>query len=144
MTIGKLAVCLPVLLWTITPKPSRLRPPNFMSRFIASMKGGRDSVRHAEHATHTDNARRQSLRSALAPAAFMGIAMVSRGEIGLLIAQVARNGTHTGNDASEGLLGDEAFLVCVWAILLCTLMGPVGVGFLVRRWEGSIRGGIWG
>lgn len=77
---------------------------------------------------------------------FMGVAMVSRGEIGLLIAQLAR----TGGDASDtspgdgsGLLGDEAFLICIWAILLCTLVGPIGVGVVVRRWNSKIATGIW-
>ena len=77
----------------------------------------------------------------------MGIAMVARGEIGLLIAQVAR-GPEPSSDSSpfgrNGLLGEEPFLVCIWAILLCTLVGPIGIGFVVRRWETRIRGSMWG
>ena len=68
----------------------------------------------------------------------MGIAMVSRGEIGLLIAQLAR-----GDSQSPGLLGDEAFLLCIWAILLCTLVGPIGVGAVVKRWGPRVTSGIW-
>ncbi|KAI0797119.1 hypothetical protein C8Q75DRAFT_743522 [Abortiporus biennis] len=62
---------------------------------------------------------------------FVGTAMVSRGEIGLLIAQLGRT---TGSSSSVPLLGDEAFLVCIWAIILCTLVGPISMGFIVKRW----------
>ena len=69
--------------------------------------------------------------------------MVARGEIGLLVAQIAHNNLHTSRSDSTSLLGDEAFLVCIWAILLCTLGGPICVGFIVRRWESNIRHGMW-
>ena len=72
----------------------------------------------------------------------MGSAMVARGEIGLLIAQIAKNGSeHESN--GEGLLSDEAFLVCIWAILLCTLVGPISVGFVIRWWGPKVSSGIW-
>ncbi|KAF2169182.1 hypothetical protein M409DRAFT_52462 [Zasmidium cellare ATCC 36951] len=67
----------------------------------------------------------------LYPAALLGSAMVARGEIGFLISSVAE---------SEGVLGttgdggsSELFLVVTWAILLCTLLGPVTVGLMVKR-----------
>jgi Kef-type K+ transport system membrane component KefB len=64
----------------------------------------------------------------LYPAAILGSAMVSRGEIGFLISSVAE---------SNGVFGEggnsEEFLVVTWAILLCTLIGPVTVGLLVKR-----------
>ena len=91
--------------------------------------------------------RLSSLRTSAAPAAFMGIAMVARGEIGLLIAQVARGSEPLSGGSASGsgsLLGEESYLVCIWAILLCTLVGPIGIGFIVRRWETRIRGDIWG
>jgi hypothetical protein len=54
--------------------------------------------------------------------------MVSRGEIGFLISSVAE---------ANGVFGEggnsEEFLVVTWAILLCTLIGPVTVGLLVKR-----------
>ncbi|KAJ8462735.1 hypothetical protein ONZ51_g10708 [Trametes cubensis] len=64
-------------------------------------------------------------------ATFMGVAMVARGEIGLLIAQLARGDPGKGQ---LGLLGEETFLLCIWAILLCTLVGPMCLGYIVRRW----------
>jgi Kef-type K+ transport system membrane component KefB len=64
----------------------------------------------------------------LYPAAILGSAMVSRGEIGFLISSVAE---------SNGVFGEggnsEEYLVVTWAILLCTLIGPVTVGLLVKR-----------
>jgi hypothetical protein len=51
--------------------------------------------------------------------------MTTRGEIGFLIAAVAE---------SAGIISpDEVYLVIIWGILLCTLLGPIGVGFIVRR-----------
>nr|POE47043.1 hypothetical protein CFP56_00375 [Quercus suber] len=74
----------------------------------------------------------------LYPAAILGSAMVARGEIGFLISSVAE---------SNGVYGDEPnelFLVVTWAILLCTLFGPITVGMLVRRvkvLQGNATGG---
>jgi len=64
----------------------------------------------------------------LYPAAILGSAMVSRGEIGFLISSVAEA---NGVFGEEG--GSEEFLVVTWAILLCTLIGPISVGLLVKR-----------
>ncbi|KAI0637599.1 hypothetical protein C8Q77DRAFT_1086796 [Trametes polyzona] len=82
----------------------------------------------------------QPLLASVPAATFMGIAMVARGEIGLLIAQLAR-----GDDTNDkpGLLGTESFLLCIWAILLCTLVGPVSLGFVVRKWGAQITAGRW-
>ncbi|KAI0329915.1 hypothetical protein GY45DRAFT_1371160 [Cubamyces sp. BRFM 1775] len=73
-------------------------------------------------------------------ATFMGVAMVARGEIGLLIAQLARGDTSKGK---LGLLGEETFLLCIWAILLCTLVGPMCLGYVVQRWGTKIHTGRW-
>lgn len=64
----------------------------------------------------------------LYPAAILGSAMVARGEIGFLISSVAE---------ANGVFGEgentEEYLVVTWAILLCTLIGPITVGLLVKR-----------
>jgi len=63
--------------------------------------------------------------------------MIARGEIGFLIASLSQSsGTLTlkkkdGSDAQGS--GEEIFLVIVWAVVLCTIVGPVGVGIIVRR-----------
>ncbi|GIZ43250.1 hypothetical protein CKM354_000648200 [Cercospora kikuchii] len=64
----------------------------------------------------------------LYPSSILGMAMVSRGEIGFLISSVAE---------SRGVFGTEGqnstFLIVTWAILFCTLTGPITVGLLVKR-----------
>ncbi|KAK5020422.1 hypothetical protein LTR60_000530, partial [Cryomyces antarcticus] len=60
----------------------------------------------------------------LYPAAILGSAMVARGEVGFLISSTAQ---------SKGVLGSEVFLVATWAIVLCTILGPISVGLLVGR-----------
>jgi len=55
--------------------------------------------------------------------------MTARGEIGFLIASLAQ---------SKGIFkqaeGDDAnvYLIAIWAIVLCTIAGPIIVGALVR------------
>ncbi|KAH9825946.1 Sodium/hydrogen exchanger [Teratosphaeria destructans] len=66
----------------------------------------------------------------LYPAAILGSAMVARGEIGFLISSVAQsNGIYSVDGGGSSAL----FLTVTWAILLCTVLGPVTVGLLVRR-----------
>jgi hypothetical protein len=70
-------------------------------------------------------------------ALLVGFAMIARGEIGFLIASLSQSsGTlilkKKGGPDTQGS-GEEIFLVIVWAVVLCTIIGPVGVGIIVRR-----------
>ncbi|KAK6811898.1 hypothetical protein RU639_012434 [Aspergillus parasiticus] len=67
----------------------------------------------------------------LYPASILGLAMVSRGEVGYLIASLAESKGIFGSSSSGG--SSETYLVIVWAISLCTLFGPICVGTLVKR-----------
>ncbi|OSX60686.1 hypothetical protein POSPLADRAFT_1147337 [Postia placenta MAD-698-R-SB12] len=136
MCVCKLAVGLPILAWILAPcLYCKVLTVWRHRRCIQSPSGAHPpEVAHSESLT-------QLLSATLHPAAFIGIAMVSRGEIGLLIAEIAHQGG--GPTDSAGLLDEEAFLICIWAILLCTLIGPVGVGFVVRRWGREITDGVW-
>ncbi|EQL00256.1 sodium-hydrogen antiporter [Ophiocordyceps sinensis CO18] len=58
------------------------------------------------------------------PATLLGMAMVARGEIGLLIIQIGLNETE--------YMSKEAFVTAAWAIVLNTILGPVCVGFLLE------------
>ena len=69
----------------------------------------------------------------LYPAAILGSAMVARGEIGFLISAVAESKGVFGKDNGKSGGASELFLIVTWAILLCTVLGPVTVGLLVRR-----------
>jgi hypothetical protein len=69
----------------------------------------------------------------LHPPLILALAMCARGEIGFLISGVAEaNGVFsaTGKTSREP---SEIFLVVTWAIVLCTIIGPLGVGLSVRR-----------
>jgi hypothetical protein len=66
----------------------------------------------------------------LYPPSILGLAMVARGEIGFLISSLAESNSIF---TSAGSGTDEIFLIVTWAIMLCTVVGPVGVGLLVRR-----------
>jgi Kef-type K+ transport system membrane component KefB len=66
----------------------------------------------------------------------LGMSMIARGEVSLLIANIAYT--------TKGPLQQESFLVCIWAILICTVVGPVGVGILARKRHGRIMDGHWG
>jgi hypothetical protein len=57
--------------------------------------------------------------------------MVARGEVGYLIASIAESQGIFSGSSSEG--SSDIYLVVIWAISLCTLIGPVLVGTLVRR-----------
>jgi hypothetical protein len=51
--------------------------------------------------------------------------MTTRGEIGFLVSAIGQ---------SVGVLvPQEVYLVVIWAIILCTLLGPIGTGFIVRK-----------
>jgi hypothetical protein len=67
------------------------------------------------------------------PPLILALAMCARGEIGFLISGVAES---NGIFSASGVASDEPsdiFLVVTWAIVLCTIIGPLGVGLSVRR-----------
>ncbi|RAL16335.1 cation:proton antiporter [Aspergillus homomorphus CBS 101889] len=67
----------------------------------------------------------------LYPPSVLGLAMVARGEIGYLIASLAESKGIFGQGSTGG--SSDTYLVVVWAISICTLLGPICVGTLVRR-----------
>lgn len=70
-------------------------------------------------------------------AIMVAFAMVARGEIGFLIASLSQSsGTLTleqGGMTVDSSTGEDIFLVIVWAVMLCTIIGPIVVGVIVRR-----------
>lgn len=71
----------------------------------------------------------------LYPAAMLGTAMTARGEIGFLIASLAET---TGlfassDDTKRSTDSSEIYLVVTWAIVLCTIIGPLSIGTLAKR-----------
>ncbi|CAD6441978.1 7c53ff06-ac29-4083-8b7a-a50b6ff5a787 [Sclerotinia trifoliorum] len=69
-------------------------------------------------------------------ALLVGFSMVARGEIGFLIASLSQSsGTLLLKNRNNTTVasGEAVFLVIVWAVMICTIAGPVVVGVLVRR-----------
>lgn len=71
----------------------------------------------------------------LYPAAILGFAMIARGEVGYLIASLAESqGIFSAQKSSSSTSSSsEMYLVIIWGISICTLIGPICVGTLVRR-----------
>ena len=71
----------------------------------------------------------------LYPAIIIETAMVSRGEIGFLILSVAASkGIFKSSEDVDARKGSsEIFLIAIWAVTLCTVVGPIAVGPYVRR-----------
>ncbi|KAI8948994.1 Sodium/hydrogen exchanger [Xylaria longipes] len=69
----------------------------------------------------------------LYPAAVMGCAMVARGEIGFLISSMAESQGVFRRPDENVSEASELFLVVTWAIFVCTILGPICTGLLVRR-----------
>jgi len=68
------------------------------------------------------------------PALIVGLSMVSRGEIGFLIANIG---------VSTSILSTNAFIVTIWAILLNTILGPIAVGLTVKLLGSKLSDGLW-
>ncbi|KAJ4354045.1 uncharacterized protein N0V89_005778 [Didymosphaeria variabile] len=69
----------------------------------------------------------------LHPPLILACAMTARGEIGFLVSSVAEsNGVFSSRSQEHGSNSD-IFLIVTWAIVLCTILGPLGVGLSVRR-----------
>ncbi|KAG2008619.1 sodium-hydrogen antiporter [Coprinopsis cinerea AmutBmut pab1-1] len=77
---------------------------------------------------------RSAFKRRLPQALFLGLAMVARGEIALVVAQLAAP-LLTASVDNTGLPSQEPFAVVIWAILLTTVCGAVGVGIVLRRME---------
>lgn len=50
------------------------------------------------------------------------------------IAQIAH---HT----PDPLLDEDEFLVVIWGVVVCTFVGPMGVGWAVKRWNKTVLAG---
>ena len=69
----------------------------------------------------------------LHPPLILALAMCARGEIGFLISGVAQSKGVFSSPGDASTDSSDIFLVVTWAIVLCTIIGPLGVGLSVRR-----------
>jgi Kef-type K+ transport system membrane component KefB len=74
-------------------------------------------------------------------ALLLGFAMVTRGEVALIVAELARPllESSSGNTEDTSIISSEAFAVVVWAILITTVGGALGVGLVLRGAQGEVR-----
>jgi Kef-type K+ transport system membrane component KefB len=79
--------------------------------------------------------RNAALKSSLSPGLLLGMAMVARGDIGLLIVEIGYNNT--------SYVSSEGFITAIWAILLNNIVGPIFVGLWIKRQGVAIGKGPW-
>ena len=77
--------------------------------------------------------RQRLLQLPIFPALLITFAMVSRGEISLLIAQLGRS-----------TMGEDFFLVVMWAIVTCTFSGALMAGIVAHKYTERCSSGVWG
>lgn len=141
---------------------TRAASPSSNTDTNAATNEGNTVAPVADPATMVSNRERTSAPNppkplSIHPPLILALAMCARGEIGFLISGVAES---NGIFSPSGIRSSEPsdiFLVVTWAIVLCTIIGPLGVGLSVRRvkklqdrknkrQEGSGRDvlGVWG
>ncbi|OJJ33575.1 hypothetical protein ASPWEDRAFT_30637 [Aspergillus wentii DTO 134E9] len=103
--------------------------------FMKNSQDGRVTSKEANR-QNTQKNRSSDYRTTWLSGLLLGSAMVARGEIGLLIIEIGYNQT--------SYVSQEGFITCVWAILLNTIIGPIAVGILVKRYGKAIAEGVWG
>jgi hypothetical protein len=69
----------------------------------------------------------------LYPASILGTAMMARGEIGFLISAIAESKGIFASLDNDARGPSHIFLIVTWAIVICTFLGPLCVGLLIRR-----------
>ena len=122
-----------LLKWRTKKNPSQPGPQNIRLNALPATNPSAETASDAE----------LSVGPPHSTALLVGLAMVARGEIGFLIASLSQSsGTLTfqrRNDLGIASSGEEIFLVIVWAVVICTIVGPLGVGIIVRRLRASTR-----
>ncbi|KAG9958207.1 Sodium/hydrogen exchanger, partial [Aureobasidium melanogenum] len=137
MMLGKLACGLVLVRFTSTPAKVQLPEDQRPTRTSASNETTVGSKPEQQQTPSANSKRkRQAPRKlpkpqSLYPSLMLGSAMVARGEIGFLISSLAESNGVFG--AVEGGGSSDIFLVATWAILLCTIIGPVSIGAMTNR-----------
>jgi len=137
MILGKLACGLVLVRFTSTPSKVQLPEAQQSTETTAANES---TVSQADEQQQTPSANSKRKRQAprklpkpqsVYPSLMLGSAMVARGEIGFLISSLAESNGVFGT--VEGGGSSDIFLVATWAILLCTIIGPVSIGAMVNR-----------
>ncbi|SNX87915.1 uncharacterized protein MEPE_06626 [Melanopsichium pennsylvanicum] len=119
-------------LMDLQPGSAALPPQQTVVSDPAS-QSSQSSCNEAQHVTDrslpTHAHRKRAPKAPVWPVSlFLGTALMSRGEIGFLVINIAKQGD---------LIGQQAFNVGIWAIVLNTLAGPISIGILMRTRHGQ-------
>ncbi|KAG9831723.1 Sodium/hydrogen exchanger, partial [Aureobasidium melanogenum] len=137
MMLGKLACGLVLVRFTSTPakvqlpEGQRLTETNASNGTPVGSKSEQQQTPSANSKRKRQAPRKLPKPQSLYPSLMLGSAMVARGEIGFLISSLAESNGVFG--AVEGGGSSDIFLVATWAILLCTIIGPVSIGAMTNR-----------
>ncbi|KAG9586689.1 Sodium/hydrogen exchanger, partial [Aureobasidium melanogenum] len=137
MMLGKLACGLVLVRFTSTPAKVQLPEDQRASETSASNETTVGSKTEQQQTPSANSKRKRqaprklSKPQSLYPSLMLGSAMVARGEIGFLISSLAESNGVFGT--VEGGGSSDTFLVATWAILLCTIIGPVSIGAMTNR-----------
>jgi hypothetical protein len=169
MVLGKMVVGIWMLIWPDPRTKARLavRSPRRASSPPKVFKSLPPS-RNREHLSRTlpriqerkDNVTNETISnepSRMRSALLLGLAMVARGEIALIVAQLARpllvvstissststttSAVTTGTETVTSRVttipvpDEEPFAIVIWAILVSTVGGALGVGILIASWK---------
>ncbi|KAI5209950.1 Sodium/hydrogen exchanger [Aureobasidium subglaciale] len=136
MILGKLACGLVLVRFSSTPTKVQLPEGQQAAETTSANETATTSPTEQQAPSANSKRKRQSPRKlpkpqSLYPSLMLGSAMVARGEIGFLISSLAEsNGVFGTTEAGKS---SDIFLVATWAILLCTIIGPVSIGTMVNR-----------
>ncbi|KAF5844114.1 hypothetical protein GGP41_010161 [Bipolaris sorokiniana] len=143
MLLGKIACGLWLVRFSIAPAKgnmgrisSRLKQlyiPHFWSRSTSAATPKPSTARETTTNASTRTSPNPPKPFSLHPPLILALAMCSRGEIGFLISGVAESKGIFASTSDVSTDSSDIFLVVTWAIVLCTIIGPLGVGLSVRR-----------
>ena len=132
MLVAKLVVGVWIPIWSIVSH----NPKNAKEGPQQSTNSETGYALEATASSPYSPSRGAALNSSTSPAFLLGMAMVARGEIGLLIVEIGYNNT--------SYVSSEGFITAIWAILLNTIIGPILVGLWIKSKGGLISKGPWG
>lgn len=154
MTFAKLVCGLWLVRFTWTAEPSKGAAKSLLSKLRlpsvphlwgksgqatpSTQEGAQNTAATTPGATLQNMSNRRSSPNppkpfSLHPPLILALAMCARGEIGFLISGVAESKGVFSSPGEASNVPSDMFLVVTWAIVLCTIIGPLGVGLSVRR-----------
>ncbi|KAL7951233.1 Sodium/hydrogen exchanger family domain-containing protein [Trichoderma barbatum] len=115
------------------PKASQTSTPSQATQVQEPSTTSPSSRETATHTTASHSDPAGTNPRSIYPASILGCAMTARGEIGFLISSIAESNKIFSSPSANDGKNSEIFLIVTWAIMLCTILGPLSLGLAVRR-----------